>query len=148
MMILGTHTRMALFWPSRPVRPPTEQVQCPNCGGPRANVQLELHDTETGKPVRQGMGVAALVGILTFFVAGNIARSLFGSTDPVLFLCLTVGVTATALFGTAFWLTQRQTRAVRVHKYRCLTCGHEWSRHEGTPMPHANETRPENHATQ
>ena len=28
--------------------------------------------------------------------------------------------------GSTIWLTSRQTRAARVHIYKCLTCGYRW----------------------
>jgi rubredoxin len=114
-------------------------VRCPDCGARKATAQLELRDPRSGRVVPQGTGLATLLGIAAFFVLGNLANALYGAANPVLALCLTLGLTGAAWFGAMLWLTRRQTRAARVHIYKCLTCGYRWEWREGEPFPQRAE---------
>jgi DNA-directed RNA polymerase subunit RPC12/RpoP len=126
-------------WPSRPRPPTTEQVQCPGCGARGATAELELRDPRTGQVVPKGTGLANLAGVAALFLLGNLANAIYGAASPVPALCLTLGLTAVVWLGAMFWLTRRQTRAARIHRYKCLTCGYRWEWREGEPLPERAE---------
>jgi hypothetical protein len=122
----------------------SDQVQCPNCGGYKVQVETKIVDRSSGKQVAEtgcvGWAIILLLlgGALGYMLQGgggslqSIVVGMAGMFLVILLVRLAVRSNAEA----------RKADKIEKYDYVCSLCGYKWSRREDEPIPPV-EVRPD-----
>jgi hypothetical protein len=134
------------LWPQAPAQPPRDtSAQCPNCGAYGDQIDVLSRDLRTGATYRPAALLdAQATGII--FVASVVVSYIFvtwlvgpDSLWPVL---ITSVILTLVVIGV--WTVRhinREAHAIRILRYKCARCLHEWDQQEGKPAPRFNEAQ-------
>lgn len=136
------------LWPEAPTIKPRElsSTQCPNCGAYGSHIGTSWRDLRSDQiytDKRTAVGAQA-TGILFLFstsVSYAVVTWLLGP-DALWLALIAGGIVTVAILGV--WMARgvrREIHSVRIFRYKCDRCLHEWDQQEGKPPPRFNEAR-------